>query len=202
LKGEKAAAVIRANVKLDFVYVGEADLVGRAVSPKPPSSGADNRGALGERALPLHAHATSYTAIKAAEDAATGAATHIPKIQARIPSTYITETRLRIDFYRRLALAETPAALKQIDSELRDRFGPCGNEIRALFLVTEIRIRAGQKNILTVETDGPRLKCLRNTGPAGKHDDYIMHGARFPRLAAPKPLARLREILAFLNNLP
>ena len=198
LKGEKAAAVIRANVKLDFVYVGEADLVGRAVSPKPPSSGADNRGALGERALPLHAHATSYTAIKAAEDAAAG----IPKIQARIPAAYISETRLRIDFYRRLALAETPAALKQIESDLRDRFGAYGDEIRALFLVTEIRVRAEHKNILSVETDGSRLKCLRNTGPAGRRDDYVMHGARFPRLAAPKPLARLREILAFLNNLP
>ena len=201
LKGEKAAAVIRANVKLDFVYVGEADTEGRAVSPKPPSLNADNRGALGERALPAPAtsHSTSYSAIKAAEDEASGATADIPKIQARIPAAYISETRLRIDFYRRLALAETPAALKQIESDLRDRFGSYGGEIKALFLVTEIRVRAEQKNLLLVETDGSRLKCLRNTG---RRDDFVMHGTRFPRLAAPKPLARLREILAFLNNLP
>ena len=149
--------------------------------------------------LPSQTHATSYAAIKAAEDEASGAAADIPKIQARIPAAYISETRLRIDFYRRLALAETPDALKQIESDLRDRFGNYGEEIRALFLVTEIRVRAEQKNILAVETDGSRLKCLRNTG---KRDDYVMHGTRFPRLVVLKPLARLREIIVFLDNLP
>ncbi|MDF9833027.1 transcription-repair coupling factor (superfamily II helicase) [Ereboglobus sp. PH5-5] len=198
LKGEKSAASIRANVKLDFVYVGEAD-EDRAASPKPPpGASTKSKPNSGERALPSQAHATSYSAIKAAEDAASGIV-EIPKIQARIPSAYISETRLRIDFYRRLALAETPESLKQIQNDLRDRFGKYGDEVKALFLITEIRIRAEQKNILSVETAGTRLKCLRNTG---KHDDFVMHGTRFPRLAAPKPLARLKEILVFLNNLP
>ena len=66
-------------------------------------------------------------------------------IQARIPFGYIGETRLRIDFYRRLALAETPAQLRAIEAELRDRFGKFGDEVRALLLVTEIRLRAEQK---------------------------------------------------------
>jgi len=227
LKGEKSAAVIRANVKLDFVYVGEADgaqsnaksstgfqpaglKVARASSPcseNESESKNENRHGQDARATKYHgleARATSsYAAIKAAEDVASGAtaAADIPKIQARIPSAYISETRLRIDFYRRLALAETPAALKQIEADLRDRFGKYGDEIKALFLVTEIRVRAEEKNLLLVETDGSRLKCLRNTGSAGRRDDYVMHGTRFPRLAAPRPLARLREILVFLGNL-
>jgi transcription-repair coupling factor (superfamily II helicase) len=29
-----------------------------------------------------------------------------------------------------------------------------------------------------------------------------MLGTRFPRLTAPKPLLRLKEIISFLNNLP
>jgi transcription-repair coupling factor (superfamily II helicase) len=176
LKGEKTAAAIRANVKLDFVFVGEgAEL----------DSG-------------RRRYEDSYTAIKSAEDDAAGAV-EVPKIQARIPTPYISETRLRIDFYRKLALAETPAAIKVIEADLKDRFGKFGDEVRALLLVTEIRIRAEQKNLLSVETESSRLKCLRNSG---RRDDYVMLGTRFPRLTAPKPLLRLKEIITFLNNLP
>ena len=181
LKGEKHAAAIRANVKLDFVFVGEAASLGGPTTPSGHS-----------------ASATSYQAIKAAEQSADGAV-EVAKIQARIPSAYITETRLRIDFYRRLAMAGSAAQLKEIESDLRDRFGSYGDEVRALLLVTEIRIRAEHANIISVETESSRLKCLRGTGV---RDDYVMHaGARFPRLTAPKPLARLKEILTFLGNL-
>ena len=82
---------------------------------------------------------------------------------------------------------------------LRDRFGKFGEEVRTLLLVTEIRVRAEQKGILSVEADGGRLKCLRNSG---RRDDFIQLSSRFPRLTAPTPLARLREINAFLHNLP
>ena len=176
LKGEKTAAAIRASVKLDFVFVGE--------SPAP--SGEPVRGR----------HEDSYTAIKDAEDRA---APDVERIQARIPSSYLGESRLRIDFYRKLALADTLPALKQIEGDLRDRFGKYGDEVKALILVTEVRIRAEQKGIISVETESSRLKCLRNTG---RRDDWVQVGTRFPRLTAPRPLLRLREIVSFLNNLP
>ncbi|MCW5549782.1 MAG: transcription-repair coupling factor, partial [Opitutaceae bacterium] len=174
LKGEKPAAAIRANVKLDFVFVGES--TGDDAGRRRPTDG--------------------YTALKDAEDAA---AAEVPRIQARIPASYLAETRLRIDFYRRLALADTPARLKEIEAELRDRFGKFGDEVKALLLVTEIRIRAEQKGIISVETETNRLKCLRHSG---QRDDWVQLGTRFPRLTAPKPLLRLREIITFLNNLP
>ena len=177
LKGEKGAAAIRANVKLDFVYVGEgapSDETGRG------------------------RHEDGYTALKDAEDTAEGAP-KIDFIRARIPPTYISETRLRIDFYRRLALAGGLPALKQIQADLTDRFGKFGDDVRALLLVTEIRVRAEQKGLLSVETESNRLKCARNSG---NRDDWVMPGTRFPRLTASRPLLRLREIIAFLNHLP
>ena len=177
LKGEKTAAAIRASVKLDFVFVGEG--AGR--------TGAPDRGR----------HEDGYTAIKDAEDEA--GSVEVPMIQARIPANYLGETRLRIDFYRRLALADTLAVLKQVETDLRDRFGKFGDEVKALLLVTEIRIRAEQKGIVSVETEANRLKCLRTSG---RRDDWVQVGTRFPRLTAPKPLLRLREIVSFLNNLP
>ncbi len=181
LKGEKTAATVRANVKLDFVFVGEN-------APAGAKSSSTDRGR----------HSDSYTAIRDAEHAA-GGAVEVEKIQARIPSAYLAETRLRIDFYRKLALADSLAALKQIESDLRDRFGKFADEVKALLLVTEIRIRAEQKALVSVETESSRLKCLRNSG---RRDDWVQVGTRFPRLTAPKPLLRLREILTFLNNLP
>ncbi|MEY4686154.1 MAG: hypothetical protein RIR76_177, partial [Verrucomicrobiota bacterium] len=47
--------------------------------------------------------------------------------------------------------------------------------------------------------DANRLKCLRRRGTV---DDWVQVGSRFPRLTAPQPLVRLREILVFLKNLP
>ena len=182
LKGEKQAASIRANVKLDFVFVGES--AGDASASKLDAHHPSAR--------------SSYQAIKAAEHTADGAV-EVAKIQARIPATYITETRLRIDLYRRMAMADTPEKLKEIESDLRDRFGKFGDEVRALLLITEVRVRAEQKGIGSVETESSRLKCLR---ASGRRDDFVMLGTRFPRLTAPKPLLRLKEIILFLNNLP
>jgi transcription-repair coupling factor (superfamily II helicase) len=174
LKGESQAAAVRANVKLDFVFIGEA----------------------AAEKMPRGRHEDSYTALKDAESAAVD---EVAKIPARLPAGYIAETRLRIDFYRRLALAETPVQLKQIEGDLLDRFGKFGPEVRALLLVTEIRVRAEQKGLISVSTEGSRLKCLRGSG---RRDDLVMVGTRFPRLTAPRPLLRLKEIVQFLNNLP
>ncbi len=176
LKGEKPASRIRASVKLDFVFLGDGT----------PSLDKSRKG-----------YEDGYTVVRDAEDIAAGLV-HVDLIQARIPHAYVSETRLRIDFYRRLALAETLDQLQLIQTDLKDRFGKYGDELKALLLVTEIRLRAEQKALCSVETDGNRLKALR---ASGRRDDWVMLGTRFPRLTAPKPLLRLREIVSFLNNL-
>ena len=181
LKGDKQAASIRATVKLDFVFVGEG-------TPPPTASSA-----------PASASASSYQAIKAAADAEAGAVS-VDRIQARLPVPYVAETRLRLDLYRRLALSGSPAQLKEIETELVDRFGKIGEEVRALLQVTAIRVAAERKGIVSVETEGSKLKLIR--AGAGRRDDFVQLGGRFPRLTAPRPLARLKEILIFLENLP
>ncbi len=175
LKGEKPAAAIRATVKLDFVFVGDG------------ASSARSEGR----------HQDGYTTLRDAEHAASGAV-EVAAIQARLPADYIAETRLRIDFYRRLAMAANLADLQQIKDDLQDRFGGYGGEVDALLRVTEIRVRAEQKGISSVETNNNKLKCLR---AGSSRDDWVMHGTRFPRLTAPDPHLRLAEIATFLDNL-
>jgi len=216
LKGEPQAAQIRATVKLDFVVVGDGSETAenRAGDPSKITTAT----AAGTVPAPRAGrHEDGYTALKDAEHEA---ATKVETIRACLPASYIAETRLRIDFYRRLALAGSPSALKEIAAELRDRFGKFGEPVKALIALTEIRICAEQKGILSVETDAAKLKCLRAKPQAtlateaarqGANDTapnkpaerlWVQHGTRFPRLTAPKPLLRLREILTFLNNLP
>ncbi len=174
LKGEKTAASVRAGVKLDFVFVAET----------PPS---------GDE--PTGRRQDGYTALRDAEEFGSP----VEPILARIPPGYVAETRLRIDLYRRLALADRVSVLRQIEEELVDRFGRFDEPVRALLLITEIRIRAEQKGLVSVETEANRLKCLRNSG---RRDDWVMPDSRFPRLTAARPLLRLREIIAFIRHLP
>src|SRR5581483_6041481 len=61
LKGEKTAAAIRANVKLDFVFVGEG---------------------AGDAHAPRGRHVDGYTALKDEEEAN---AVEVARVQARIP---------------------------------------------------------------------------------------------------------------------
>ncbi|TAG33360.1 MAG: transcription-repair coupling factor [Verrucomicrobia bacterium] len=179
LKGDNQAASIRASVKLDFVFVGEGSAPSNSVSSA--------------------ASATSYQAIKAAAEADAGAVI-VSKIQARLPVAYIGETRLRLDLYRRLALAGSAEALREIEAELTDRFGKIDEEVRALLQITAIRLAAERKGIVSVETEGSKLKLVR--AGAGRRDDFVQLSGRFPRLTAARPLARLKEILVFLGNLP
>ncbi len=171
LKGDASATQIRASVKLDFVYQGEGNMQ------------AGNR------------HEDGYTVLKHLD---LEAGTCEP-IQARIPATFISETRLRIDLYRQLALSGSPKQVREIRDAITDRFGKFPLEVEALLRLTEVRCLAEQKHIHSVETQGNRLKCRIYRG---RESDYIKLGSRFPRLNANNALKRLNEILVFLNNLP
>ncbi|WP_309397653.1 transcription-repair coupling factor [Cerasicoccus maritimus] len=170
LKGDDHAAVIRANVKLDFV------LVGRYL------------GETGETEVKI-----GYDALKKVDrdkDA-------VPKVEAFLPENYLHEARLRIDFYRRLALASSQKAVREIGDELKDRFGKPPEEVATLLLLTEIRVCAERCGISSVESDGNKLKCKRaNSGGP----DFLMVGKRFPRLTAKGATTRMREILTFLKR--
>ena len=112
LKGEKSAAAIRASVKLDFVFVGRRRRRAEGSAQGPP------RGRV---------HRASRT--PRTRQGRPG----IGRIQARIPASYIGETRLRIDLYRRLAhgrLRRTPCARSRPSSgtgsaSRSPRCGPC-----------------------------------------------------------------------------
>ena len=169
IKGEPQAQHIRATIRLDFVLVGEGDPW--ELEEERPHPG--------------------YHVLKEEELAAH----RIEAVRACLPREYLQEIRLRIDFYRRLAMCASLEDLENIRESLLDRFGTPPEPVETLLLVTELRLIAEQKSLASVETEGNRLKCLR---ASNRPDDFVQIGRRFPRLTARNPRLRLHEIKNFL----
>ena len=119
-------------------------------------------------------------------------------VEASLPAPYIAEPRLRIDLYRRLALAETRKAILEIAEEMSDRFGKHPIAAQVLIAVSEIRVLAELAGVRRVESERERLIC-RLAHP-NKKGEFLKTGSRFPRLTAKDPLLRLDEIKKFLQR--
>ena len=171
LKGEPGADRIRAEVKLDFIATGEGGSISRRTS-----------GSAG------------FAAIKDAEYAdRRGRLT-----EAALPVDYVAEPRLRIDLYRRLALADSVTSIQTVAEEIADRFGKLPPASLALIEVSRVRVLAEAAGVRRVESESDRLIC--RLAQADKSGEFLKTGARFPRLRATEPLKRLKEIQTFLSR--
>ena len=72
-----------------------------------------------------------------------------------IPEEYISESSLRMEFYRRLATLEEPP--EELLSELRDRFGPPPMAVQRLVEVAELKRRAESLRVQSVTSRGKKL---------------------------------------------
>lgn len=86
------------------------------------------------------------------------------KVAAAFPREYINSERLRLDFYRRLALAEDQETLDALRHELQDRFGRLPQETENIFLCAEIRVLGISEKIDSIScTDN---KVVMQKGPS------------------------------------
>ena len=110
-----------------------------------------------------------------------------------IPRAYISDSKLRIEAYRRLAEAATRADLDSLTNVWRDRFGPLPRAVKNALTCAAIRIEASIQRIRQVEARDGKLMLTRGSS-------FVLIGGRFPRLTAPEPDFRLREVLGFLEK--
>jgi transcription-repair coupling factor (superfamily II helicase) len=110
---------------------------------------------------------------------------------ACIPLQYISDSRQRIEIYRKLAQLDEQAGLSVLRTELRDRFGPLPSALELLLQVSELKLLAAQRAVAVIEVKEDRLMLTRN-------NDLVMVGSKFPRLTSVKAAARLKEIKKFL----
>jgi transcription-repair coupling factor (superfamily II helicase) len=59
-----------------------------------------------------------------------------------VPDKYIADQKLKIEVYRRLSQANTLAQLSELETELRDRFGPIPTAARRMLQLRELNLRA------------------------------------------------------------
>ncbi len=72
-----------------------------------------------------------------------------------IPKNYIPIDRHRMDTYRKIAVARTPADLEQIEAELADVYGPLPDEVRLLLDIGGVRIAAAKHDIRSIIASPP-----------------------------------------------
>ncbi len=171
LKGEKYVGTGRANLSLDFVRLGE----GGKFEADP--SNAENY----------------FQEILARE-----IKSNIAEISnAYIPRSYIPQSQLRIDVYRRISLSASLPELEKLKFEVCDRFGKIPACVELLFRVARIRICTEIAGFDILETSGGVLKLGKIR--AGRREFFKLNG-HFPVLTSSKTVAKLGEIENFLVN--
>jgi transcription-repair coupling factor (superfamily II helicase) len=182
LKGEKVKPRLEVQVRLDFLPLGpgEERQKSEGRSPKseirnPKSEGRGQRSEAGIADSGSSDHSVSQ----------------LPTASAHIPFSYISDSRQRIEIYRKLAQASEKNALQELQKELRDRFGPVPAPLELLLQIGELKILAAERGISVIEVKEDRLMLTRN-------NDFVMIGSKFPRLTKTKAGDRLKEIKKLL----
>lgn len=112
-----------------------------------------------------------------------------------VPHSYMPESKMRIDAHRRLAEAASREELDKLRDAWRDRFGPLPQAVENSLLGAAIKLEATRRRIPMVEVRGEKLMLTRG-------GSFVLVGGRFPRLTAPDPDSRLREVLHCLEKMP
>jgi transcription-repair coupling factor (superfamily II helicase) len=124
-----------------------------------------------------------FVATNEAEFAQLGPKQRIP---AFVPSSYISDTGLRIKAYREVAEIGTREQFDRVRKEWRDRFGKFPEPVENLFLLGEIKLAAAKAGISRVEVRERKLMLTRR-------GEFILVEGKFPRLVATPP--HLSEVL-------
>ncbi|MDR3403314.1 MAG: transcription-repair coupling factor [Chthoniobacter sp.] len=184
LKGEKVKPRLEVILRTDFIATREAEWMKHATLPVENGK---KKTARPVRNRPVPEPASSLVVRTSSIPSSAPA-------PAFLPSTYIAESAPRIQAYRKLAEVTTQEQLDTLRKTWRDRFGPLPDAAENLLTMTEIKLAANARKITQVEAREGKLILTRS-------GDYVQIGGKFPRLSAPEPGARLREMLAMIRSL-
>jgi transcription-repair coupling factor (superfamily II helicase) len=135
-------------------------------------------------------------------------------VPALIPETYLADVQARLTLYKRIASARTPAALRELQVEMIDRFGLLPEPTRNLFAVAELRQLAEPIGVSRIDIgpQGGRVEFVEQAqaDPAAlirliqsEGNRYRMEGPRLLRLTTEleNPGERFTEARRFLESI-
>jgi transcription-repair coupling factor (superfamily II helicase) len=79
-------------------------------------------------------------------------------VDAYLPHDYVTDIRARIDFYRRLSKINEFGEIRELETELKDRFGRLPTCVTQLLEMSEIRLEAAVWQIAAIINDDGFLR--------------------------------------------
>jgi transcription-repair coupling factor (superfamily II helicase) len=194
LKGEKVQRRVEVQIHLDFLALSP---VQERPLPEPSRRSAglipgtideldlEDMAAAARQETPSDGGRSARRAILA------GHASQRYPTAAYIPFDYIADSRQRIEIYRKLAQAGDQTMLKNIVTELRDRFGPLPPALQLLMEVMELKILSAALEVSEILVRDDKVMITRC-------GNYVMIGTKFPRLTRKESSARLKEIRKLL----
>ncbi|OGC76740.1 MAG: transcription-repair coupling factor [candidate division Zixibacteria bacterium RBG_16_50_21] len=81
-------------------------------------------------------------------------------LEACLPQDYVAEPRQRIEIYTKLSEARNPEELREVESELKDRFGPIPEPTGMLLRICRLRIAAQMHLIEKIVLQDKQLKWV------------------------------------------
>ena len=117
-------------------------------------------------------------------------------VDAHLPHEYIGSERLRLEMYRKVAEAKTPERLKEIEAEMRDRYGELPEPVTNLFAVARLRLLARAHGLKDVSLQGRHIRFAPVVLPDSKqlrlkryYPDAV-YKAALSQISVPRPLTR------------
>ena len=188
LKGEKVKPRVEVQVRLDFLALNPGEeMQSSKLKTQNSKLRRPNITVPRETASYVETEDESESSIDASQPPVACA-------YAFIPLNYISDSRQRIEIYRKVAEMTEPDSLGRLRTELQDRFGPLPPPVELLLQVAALKILASEREVTAIETKGDRLMLMRN-------NDYITVAGKFPRLRKRQAKARLNEIKGLLEKL-
>ncbi len=129
---------------------------------------------------------------------------------ALIPEDYLPDIQARLVLYKRIASAETPADLHELQVEMIDRFGLLPEPVKTLFSATELKQKAEKLGIRKIEANAGGGRIIFTAEPNINAEQlitliqtqaqcYKFDGA--DKLRFIKPFETTGQKLEFLNGL-
>ena len=180
LKGQKVKPRVEVQTRIDFIISDPAEAATESPKPKVQSPKSEEFVVSVPRETAVYLEGGGESAIRNPQSA-------ISRTPAYLPLNYISDSRQRIEVYRKLAQMTDKSALEKLGKELRDRFGPVPRAVETLLQVAELKLIASDKAVTIIETKDDKLLLTRQ-------GDLLTFGSKLPRLTKTEPVARLKEI--------
>ncbi|MGI6650119.1 MAG: transcription-repair coupling factor [Bacillota bacterium] len=83
-------------------------------------------------------------------------------VDTYIPDEYLSDPRLKVEIYKKLAGAHTLEDLDEVEAEIRDRFGQLPEALENLIGITRLRLLAHQAQVGSLQQQGEQLRVRFN----------------------------------------